>query len=133
MKNYFISVLFVIGCNHYDLDELKVYNDTSGDIFYTAGIYGPKDSYISAAAGTLLKPKQTRAPTRRISIKTRLMEQSKDSTLYIIFYDSSRRNYVNTHLSHVFKDSSFFVMKLSRPQLDSLKWHIIYKGSEIAK
>ncbi|WP_114792946.1 hypothetical protein U0035_03455 [Niabella yanshanensis] len=129
MSNYFFITLLFPGCSHYRPDKVKIYNNTNRQICYSTVAYNSKHSLITLSAGGYISSLETGSPVRRVPSSSQLVQKTRDSSLYLLFYDCSNKANVYSDLSAALKDPITLKRKFSKSQLDSLGWFIVFNDA----
>ncbi len=124
---YYLLFIVLISCG-YSNDKLLIRNDTSKKINFSTLVKGKNNDFIDASMGGLIYAKDSTHPVIRTSILYALNKKSIDTTLYIVFYDSDKIEFVYKHLDSIVFMKSFITKRYTKAKLDSLKWVITYDG-----
>jgi hypothetical protein len=124
---YFLFLITLFNCNHYNEKKLKIVNKSKEDLFIDFRFEKNLQLWdtINSQGDTLKINDSLRPPNRELWEKT-IIRNSKDSTLYLLIV--KKQLFKKKNWKKIVAENNFILKPYTIRELDSLKWIVNYVG-----
>lgn len=129
-KLFLILLSFItVGCHYHKVDMI-IRNETDKKVGYSTFAVTDENKLYDISSGGEINPHSYDSPFVRGSsdgLKTDI-NSYPDKSIYFVFFNSEEREFVNKNIDSMYKMGKLKLIKLSKTELDSLDWKIVYSG-----